>query len=154
METNDIKRWAALSPLIVAVGHSWKRRVNQELTNHNISTATALPIIMLMRQGKPMRQCELAEVLGIEGPSLVRVIDGMEQSGFVERITDPSDRRARLLVLADAGREIGIQVEKILADLRMTMLEDADPDDVDATIRVLTLLANRLGASPLDPAQT
>nr|WP_320115908.1 MarR family transcriptional regulator [uncultured Desulfuromonas sp.] len=154
MKTTDIKRWAALSPLIVAVGHAWKRRVNQELTNHNISTATALPIIMLMRQEKPMRQCELAEVLGIEGPSLVRIIDGMEQSGFVERITDPSDRRARLLVLGDDGHNVGAEVEKILADLRMTMLADADPDDVDATIRVLTLLANRLGASPLDPAQT
>ena len=154
MKSNDIKRWAALSPLIVAVGHSWKRRVNQELTNHNISTATALPIIMLMRQGKPMRQCELAEVLGIEGPSLVRILDGMEQSGFVERITDPTDRRARLLVLGHAGYEVGTEVEKILADLRMSMLKDADPDDVDATIRVLTLLANRLGTSPLDPAQT
>ena len=154
METNDITRWAALSPLIVAVGHAWKRRVNQELSNQNISAATALPIIMLMRQRTPMRQCELAQVLGIEGPSLVRVIDGMEQNGFVRRITDPSDRRARLLVLADAGYEVGIQVEKILADLRMSMLDSAAPDDVDATIRVFTLLANRLGASPLDPAQT
>ena len=38
-------------------------------------------------------QTEIAEMIGVEPPTLVRVIDRMEQSGWIARRSDPSDRR-------------------------------------------------------------
>jgi MarR family transcriptional regulator for hemolysin len=153
MKSNNRKRWAILMPLVTAVGHSWRRRINHELTNQGLSASTAVPLVVLLRNESTMRQCDLAEKLGIEGPSLVRILDGLEESKFIERKPDSTDRRARRLILTESGREMAEQVEIILADFRATMLADADPDDVDAAIGLLTFLANRLGISPLTPTR-
>ena len=50
-----------------------------------------------------LRQAELAEMLEIEPITLTRIIDRLEEAGLVERVRDPSDRRAwRLLITAQA----------------------------------------------------
>jgi MarR family transcriptional regulator for hemolysin len=48
-------------------------------------------------------QHELAETIGIEGPTLTRHLDGLEDAGLVQRIRDPHDRRAISVELTDAG---------------------------------------------------
>lgn len=140
-------------PLVTAAGHSWRRRINYELTDQGLSASAAIPLVILLRNENPVRQCDLAEKLGIEGPSLVRILDGLEESRLIERKPDSTDRRARLLILTESGREMAEQVEVILAGFRAAMLAGADPDDVDAAIRLLTFIANRLGVSPLAPAR-
>lgn len=44
-----------------------------------------------------INQSGLAEILEIENITLARLIDRMEEAGWVERRVDPGDRRARLL---------------------------------------------------------
>ena len=46
-----------------------------------------------------LNQARIAELLEIEPISLARLIDRMEEAGWVERRPDPNDRRARLLYL-------------------------------------------------------
>lgn len=48
-------------------------------------------------------QLELAHAVGIEGPTLTRHLDGMEEAGLVRRVRDPDDRRAFKVELTDAG---------------------------------------------------
>jgi MarR family transcriptional regulator for hemolysin len=48
-------------------------------------------------------QHQLARSLGIEGPTLTRHLDGLEQAGLVTRSRDPNDRRAVRVELTDAG---------------------------------------------------
>jgi MarR family transcriptional regulator for hemolysin len=49
-------------------------------------------------------QLELARELRIEGPTLTRHLDGLEQAGLVVRRRAPSDRRAVHVELTDDGR--------------------------------------------------
>jgi MarR family transcriptional regulator, transcriptional regulator for hemolysin len=44
-------------------------------------------------------QSALAQILDIRPIALVRLLDRLEAGGFVERITDPDDRRAHVLAL-------------------------------------------------------
>ena len=49
-------------------------------------------------------QHELARAMHIEGPTLTRHLDGLEEEGLVVRRRHPSDRRAVSVELTDAGR--------------------------------------------------
>ena len=53
-----------------------------------------------------LNQARIAEILEIEPISLARLIDRMEEAGWVERRPDPKDRRARLLYLTAKAKPV------------------------------------------------
>jgi MarR family transcriptional regulator for hemolysin len=109
-----------------------------------LSDATALPVMMLHRLGDGVRQGVLAEEMGVEGPSLVRLIDQLQGLGFVERVEDPSDRRARLLNLTPAGRHHAGQAEAALDDLRADLFAGASEADLETALALLGRVAEAL----------
>lgn len=50
------------------------------------------------------RVTELADRAGITKQSASALVDQLERAGYVTRVPDPGDARARLVVLADRGR--------------------------------------------------
>lgn len=51
-------------------------------------------------------QAELVQRIGFEQPTLAKAITRMERSGFVERASDPGDRRVTLLRLTERGEAV------------------------------------------------
>jgi MarR family transcriptional regulator for hemolysin len=88
--------------LITRLGRIWRRESDSALAEHGLSDATAIPLLVLSRQGENVRQGVLADELGIEGPSLVRLIDLLEAK--VEE-TNRVLRRVRASMLRDIGAE-------------------------------------------------
>lgn len=99
-----------------------------------LSRARAL---MRLAEKDGMPQSELAEILGIEQPSLVGLLDGLEKKGFVERRVDPEDRRSRRIFLTPAAQESAAGILDFTMQLRAQVLDGVDPDDLAAAIRVL-----------------
>ncbi|PJX11575.1 AsnC family transcriptional regulator [Pseudomonas putida] len=152
MKTNQ---WADMGPRLPAVGQAWRRVLGQRLGDEGLSDATALPIMEIFRAGKKlMRQRELAQRLGLEDSAVVRVLDTLENSGFLRRLEDPADRRAKLLELTDEGRALGLRVEKVAAVLRAELLGGLEPADIDATLRVLTHMAAILEELQVKPRRS
>ncbi|HVU92761.1 MAG TPA: MarR family transcriptional regulator [Jatrophihabitans sp.] len=52
------------------------------------------------------RLTELAELLAVTKQAAIKVVDEMERQGFVERVADPDDRRAKMLRLTPKGRQV------------------------------------------------
>src|ERR1700712_2720093 len=94
---------AELGLLVARLARVWRRRADQALSAHGLSEAMATPLLILSRGGKCVRQGVLANEMGIEGPSLVRVIDLLQAEGWVERREDPTDRRAKMLHVTALG---------------------------------------------------
>lgn len=61
-------------------------------------------ILAVLHMTGPLIQRELAEKLSIEGPTLTRHLAQMEARGLVLRKPSPSDRRAAVVELTEAGR--------------------------------------------------
>ena len=78
------------------------RAFSDALTAVGGSVPTWLVLTSLKGEDWPA-QHQLARSLGIEGPTLTRHLDGLEQAGLVTRSRDPSDRRAVRVELTDAG---------------------------------------------------
>ncbi|MBW8724219.1 MAG: MarR family transcriptional regulator [Inquilinus limosus] len=56
----------------------------------------------MMRDG-PLGHGELAERVGVQGPTLTHHLDGLEQRGLVRRERPPGNRRAQVASLTEAG---------------------------------------------------
>ena len=74
--------------------------------------ATWLPLLRIARSETAMRQNELAASLSLDGSSVVRLLDSLENSGLIERCEDRADRRAKSLTLTARGRRTVDQVER------------------------------------------
>lgn len=89
-----------------------------------------------------LNQSELAEILGVEGPTLVRMLDGLEKLGLVTRHIAPLDRRVRELALTEAGRTAARSLQDLVEDMRAELLGDVSAADLDIAVRVLRSAAD------------
>lgn len=63
-------------------------------------------ILNALKSEPPRSQLELARAVGIEGPTLTRHLDGMEQAGLLRRQRGALDRRAVQVELTRAGHAL------------------------------------------------
>src|SRR6266403_3987209 len=129
--------------LIRRIGRLWRRESDQALADHGLSQATALPLVVLSRWGKCARQGVLAEEMGIEGPSLVRLIDLLQAEGLVERREDPTDRRAKMLHLTAIGETKADEINRVLRRVRAYLLKDLSSEDLAVTFDALRSIEQR-----------
>ncbi|QND46911.1 MarR family transcriptional regulator [Rhizobium lusitanum] len=122
---------------LLSTGRQWRKVVDLVLSSHGISEASAAPLLWIGRLGGGVRQVVLANYVGIEGPSLVRLLDQLESLGLVVRKDDPTDRRAKGLWLTAEGEALAARMEETLDELRGRILANVDKADIEAAIRVL-----------------
>ncbi|WP_342111134.1 MarR family winged helix-turn-helix transcriptional regulator [Methylobacterium sp. SI9] len=121
-------------------GRQWRRAANTIAEAHGLSDAVALPLVVIGRLSGEPRQNALAEAVGIEGPSLVRLLDQLAAAGLVVRREDPSDRRAKVLALTPQGRDVVARVEVALKALRAEVFAGISQADLEASLRVFAAL--------------
>jgi MarR family transcriptional regulator for hemolysin len=95
----------------------WRKVLDTEFQSSDLTDATWRPLLHLHILGEDIRQKDLAASLGIEGPSLVRLIDSLITKGLIERSEDASDRRAKLLRLTPEGLKLVDRIRKTVTGL-------------------------------------
>ncbi len=78
------------------------RAFDEALTDHGASHAVWV-ILLALHAGHEGTQRELAEAVGIEGPTLTHHLNRLEAQGLVTRTRDPGNRRAHRVALTPAG---------------------------------------------------
>lgn len=144
----------ATTMLLSVLQRAYKAAADKAVAHLGVSQALAWPLLMIGRQGNGVRQGVIAELLGIEGPSLVRSLDQLVAAGLVERREDQADRRARTLHLTPAGDAIQAQIEETLHQLRAGLFEGVPDADVQACLRVFATLEHRLDCVMPDAPRT
>lgn len=148
MNDLDILRRSLTAQLLQA-GRHWRRIAEKELEKLGISEACAAPLLWASRLGGGVRQVTLAAYVGIEGPSLVRLLDQLVAAELVVRRDDPTDRRAKTIWLTRTGERLAAIIEERLVEMRAQVLADVTAQDLEATLRVLNAFeqASTRGAS-------
>ena len=132
---------------LLRLARIYRREVNRVLVEHHLSDARALPVLYIARSGGGMRQGHLAEELGVEGPSLVRILDQLCAAGLVQRRDDPKDGRAKTLHLTAEGEALAIVVEDAIQELRVRLLVNISAEDLAATVRTFAAFEAALEAA-------
>jgi len=134
-----------LTATLTHASRAYKAMADKVASQYSLSQATALPVLILSRLGQDgVRPGVLADALGLEASSLVRVIDLLIENGLVARHEDPQDRRAKLLQLTADGQTRAAQMEEALIPFRRNLFAEFAQADIDACLRVLTGLQSKI----------
>jgi MarR family transcriptional regulator for hemolysin len=124
-------------PFAVArVTRRWRKMLDERLKDLGVTQARWSTMVYLEKGGEGLTQRELASLMAIENPTLVRLLDSLEQQGLIERRPCPNDRRARRLHLTNAGRAFMDDLSGRAEVLREEMLEGISDDEIECTVRV------------------
>lgn len=93
------------------------RAMNQELAPRGITYRQAQILSTLVREGA-VTQVALAEWMGIEPPTVVRILDRMERDGWISRVANPNDRREKLVRIESKASRAWEQVVAVFLKLR------------------------------------
>lgn len=153
MATKDLRqRHRDYTHALLLGGRHWRRLANASTEAHGISEAKALPLVLIGRMHGDPRQNALADAVGIEGPSLVRLLDQLEAAGLVVRKEDHTDRRAKVLSLTPAGKAIVRKIEADLTRLREAVFAGVSAADLEAAMRVFRAVHDFGREAPADNA--
>ncbi|GAB7547035.1 MarR family transcriptional regulator [Cupriavidus sp. 8B] len=147
MPSIDTLRFAFTGQLMLA-GRQWRHISQGAVTAYGISAAAAGPLLFIRRLGGGVRQVTLADYVGLEGASLVRLVDQLSAAGLVRREVDANDRRANALWLTDAGEALAEKLEAELKHLRARVFADISEQDFEGAMRVLNALARAAESTP------
>jgi MarR family transcriptional regulator for hemolysin len=118
----------------------WRQALDTRMKDLGISQAGWMAVALVAKAEQPLSQIELANALGIEGPSMVATLDRLAKGGLIAREPSATDRRVKLIVLTDAGAALYSKVKSKAAVFRKALLADIDPGQ----LRVATELLERL----------
>lgn len=141
-----------LQDLTVALGvlqRTFRIAAEKEIGHLGISQAAAWALVTIGRQGSGARQGVVADLIGVEGPTLVRTLDHLVAAGLVERREDASDRRAKTLHITPAGTAIQIQIESTLRAFRDNLFSGVSDSEIEGCLSVLSRLGQALGRAPI-----
>jgi MarR family transcriptional regulator, transcriptional regulator for hemolysin len=91
--------------LLHDIARLMRKRFDQRARSLGLTRAQWQVLAHLARH-EGINQAGLAEILEIEPITVGRLIDRMEEAGWVERRAHPNDRRARLLYLTAKARPV------------------------------------------------
>lgn len=117
-------------------GQLWRREMDLGMRRLGLSDGTWRPLLYLGRMGGGIRQTDLAAALGIEGASLVRLLDALERGGLLRRHPDPEDRRSKVLQLTESGQETVEQIESAYEGVSQRLLVQIDEQELELCLRV------------------
>jgi DNA-binding MarR family transcriptional regulator len=96
-----------------------------------------------------LTQTELAGMIGLDKTTMVVTVDELERKGFAERIPSPTDRRARVIKVTDAGRAKVAEGQEIVTRVQNEVLDSLPLSERAAFVAALMkLVGSRLSSAP------
>ncbi|WFB10173.1 MarR family winged helix-turn-helix transcriptional regulator [Streptomyces sp. LX-29] len=92
----------------------------------------------------PQRQSELIKLLDLDPSTVSRMVQRLEQAGFVCRAPDPADRRAALVRTTEAGEALRAEVAAAWTELEERTVAGLDEDEQRELARLLGVLERNL----------
>lgn len=103
--------------------------------------------LAMLRRHEGVNQAALAEALDLEPITVGRLIDRMEEAGWVERRPDAADRRVHRLYITERTLPMMAQLEKMALALQEEFFGGLGPDEreelLDLLMRIRANLSER-----------
>ena len=144
MRDNDTAR--QLAEVYLLVGPLYRRvlREVEDASAQNRVSAGVRAVLDQLRRNGPMTVPDIGRSQSLSRQFVQRMVDEGLAAGLVERVENPRHRRSKLIVLTPEG---GAVIDGVVArehERLRAVATQIDPDDVDATLRVLAAMVDSL----------
>ena len=129
------------------IRRNWARAL--KASGLGLSEPQARVLANLWRQEEGLSQTQLASELEMEKAPLGRLLDRMEEGGYIERHPDPDDRRARQVRISERGSEALPIMQAVTRQVFAEALKGVPKTKIDAMLDVLGAIKTNL--SPAEP---
>ena len=106
---------------------AWRQALDRRLKYLGVSQASWMTIAVVAKARAPLSQSELADRLGVEGATMVAMVDRLVKAGLVIREPSTTDRRVKRVVLTQAGNLLYDKLRTEAAAFRTELLANMDP---------------------------
>ena len=132
----------------------WRGQISRHVKPLGLTFMQWTTLTQVSNIGEDVVQKDLASLVGIDGPTMVGVLDRLVEGEFVERRVAAHDRRANTVHLTEGGRRILRDADKELEALRDALLEGLTESELETCIRVFRLVAGRARQFESEPSGT
>lgn len=142
----NIDLQARLSASLHNAARAWRQGLDRRLRDSGVSQAGWMTIAMVAKSNEAPSQKQLADMLGVEGPTVVAMVDRLVAAGLVLREASPLDRRVKLIVLTGEGKALYARVKEVADAYRASVLAGFDSAELDAAVTLLEAVQARIEA--------
>lgn len=108
-------------------------------------------VLVALAGGEPPSQLALAKEVSLDRTVMTYLLDDLEAHELISRRPDPRDRRARQVLLTDAGRARLEQARRSLAAAEQRLLVDLGDQDAEQLRTLLSRVARTALRESLGP---
>lgn len=128
-----------LADAFFTVAHGLKRTINARVQHQGLSMAR-LRVLYQLTTTSAIRMGELSACVDVAPRTMTSTVEAMERDGLVRRRPDPSDRRATIVSITEAGRRSFHEGQRQQAAAVADVFEALDPGQRSALKDVLDSL--------------
>jgi DNA-binding MarR family transcriptional regulator len=141
-----------LAALLHAVG-GIESFVESRLAAASLSLPKLAALCRLVEAGDALPLGQLAERLACVKSNVTQLVDRLEADGLVTRAPDPTDRRSRLAIITDAGREAYRAGMRIQSDAEEQLFGALSDEDEARLVEIMNKLRSAHKAQQAQHAQ-
>ena len=144
MESESEKR---LGFLVTDVGRLCGKRFDDlAKSTLDLTRAQCRALVYLAHHGE-ISQASLADILEVAPISAGRLLDRMEEGGWIERRPNPDDRRERLVQMTGKARKALDQARRVGDEIAGEAMRGFTPQEQEQLITLLQRVRANLGAA-------
>ena len=120
-----------------------RKRFETRGSAYGLSAAQWRLLVRLVKE-EGVAQARLAELLEIEPISVSRLLDRMEEGGWIERRQDAGDRRVRMIFPTDKSRDAFAAIKGVAGEVYDLALAGLSADEKRALVKGLNTIITNL----------
>ncbi|MEI6749909.1 MAG: MarR family winged helix-turn-helix transcriptional regulator [Bacteroidales bacterium] len=128
-KTPDTNVLQPVGRILSRLGKSYLHLMNAKLNYIDIKREY-YALILIELGNNNITQNELARQLETDKVSIVRIIDYLAATGYVDRVRSSTDRRKYCLTLTDKAKKALPEIKKVLNEVRATAFESLSESQV------------------------
>jgi MarR family transcriptional regulator for hemolysin len=129
---------------LVVAARRWRKLTNDRIKSIGQNMARWETLYLMACWEEELSQGELAKVVGVEGPTMVHMLNALERDGLIERHQSAVDRRVTHNRITEKGRQATRDIMAITNDVRAELLRDIDPAKLAVALDVLESIHRKL----------
>ena len=117
-----------------------------KLKNIDLTPEQFLLIDLLWNQGS-LSQQQLADTMQKDKNSITKLIDAIEQKGYVVRKQNPPDRRSNTIVLTDKAHDLKLEAKSVGISLLDKMIDGISEGEIKSFIDIMRKISQNMSIS-------
>ena len=130
--------------VIYSASKMMQKAFDLELRNKTGINLVQSKVIFALNMQSGPTQRELADKIGVESPTLVPIIDKMEQDGYVKRKLDSKDRRIKRIYSTAKADSMWDSMMECAAQIRKTAIQDLSESEIKSALGVVKKMTENL----------